>query len=167
MKFRKATQEDVLSILGIIEQAQKSLKDRGIDQWQNNYPNLETIQTDILNGHGYVLDNGGIVVGTVAVSFDGEETYESIFNGQWLSDIDFAVVHRIAVAEDFKGAGLAAEIFKHIEKLCLEKGVHSIKVDTHRQNESMQRALQKNGFQYCGIIYTADNAERFAFEKLL
>ena len=167
MEFRKATPADANSILNIIKQAQEALKSQGIDQWQNNYPNIDTVLSDIANENGYVLLKDGVVVGTVAVSFDGEKTYEAIYEGQWLSDIDFAVVHRIAVDDSYKGAGLASEIFKNIEKLCQSKGVFSIKVDTHKQNVSMQRVLQKNGFVYCGIIYTADKAERVAFEKMV
>ncbi|HBN29292.1 MAG TPA: GNAT family N-acetyltransferase, partial [Clostridiaceae bacterium] len=49
----------------------------------------------------------------------------------------------------------------------LSKGVHSIKIDTHRENKSMQRLLKKNGFEYCGIIYLKDKSERIAFEKTL
>ncbi len=167
MEFRKATKADASSIMSIIAQAQEYLKAQGIDQWQNNYPNLETVLNDIESKHGYVLLKDGAIVGTVAVSYDGEKTYEVIYDGQWLSDIDFAVVHRIAVDSAYKGSGLATEIFKHIEKLCLSKRFYSIRVDTHKQNKSMQRVLQKNGFYYCGIIYTADKAERVAFEKML
>ena len=46
-----------------------------------------------------------------------------------------------------------------------------IRIDTHRQNASMQRMLEKNGFAYCGIIYLQDGAEagaeRLCFDKLL
>jgi len=54
-----------------------------------------------------------------------------------------------------------------IEKMCLEKGIHSIKIDTHEQNISMQRLLDKNGFQYCGVIFVADQSPRVAYEKIL
>ena len=43
----------------------------------------------------------------------------------------------------------------------------SIKVDTHKDNISMQKLLRKNDFKYCGIIYLEDGSERIAFEKLI
>lgn len=55
MEFRKATLSDANCILEIIRQAQAYLKSQGINQWQNNYPNLETIQKDIQEQIGYVL----------------------------------------------------------------------------------------------------------------
>ncbi|NLZ51738.1 MAG: GNAT family N-acetyltransferase, partial [Thermoanaerobacteraceae bacterium] len=38
MKFRKAVEADIDSILNIIRQAQNYFKEQGIDQWQNGYP---------------------------------------------------------------------------------------------------------------------------------
>lgn len=66
-----------------------------------------------------------------------------------------------------KGQGLAAVMFKYMEELCLQKGVFSIKADTHNDNLAMQKVLKKNGFQYCGIIYLEDGSKRMAYEKIL
>lgn len=73
MEFRKAVESDINSIMRIIKQAQDYFKEQGINQWQNNYPNLETIRNDISKGYGYVLINDGKIVGTVSVSFDGKK----------------------------------------------------------------------------------------------
>ena len=167
MEFRKAVEADAGSIMNIIRQAQDYFREHDIDQWQNNYPNLEILKNDISNKNGYVLVKDHIIVGTVTVIFGAEKSYESIYDGKWLSDLQYAVIHRIAVDSSYKGLGLSAVIVKNIEDICLKMGVHSIRVDTHRDNVSMQRMLQKNGFVYCGIIYLEGNAERIAFEKLL
>ncbi|WP_455539180.1 hypothetical protein [Terrisporobacter sp.] len=47
----------------------------------------------------------------------------------------------------------------------MEKKVHSIKIDTHEKNISMQNLLKKNNFEYCGIVYLEDGGKRVAFEK--
>ena len=167
MEFRKAVESDVNSIMNIIKQAQSYFKEHGIDQWQDGYPNIETIRNDISNKYGYVLLKDNNVIGTAAVSFDGEKTYDFIYDGKWLSNNEYAVIHRIAVDSNYKGLGFASLIIKNVEKICLSKGVHSIKIDTHRGNKSMQRLLKKNGFEYCGIIYLDDKSERIAFEKTL
>jgi len=167
MEFRKATLSDANCILEIIRQAQAYLKSQGINQWQNNYPNLETIQKDIQEQIGYVLVKDGIVLGTVAVSFDGEKNYDQIYQGEWKSNQAYAVVHRIAVREEYKGQGLSSIIMDRIEEMCRERGVYSIKIDTHEENQSMQNFLKKSGFEYCGIIYLTDQSKRIAFEKIL
>ena len=73
----------------------------------------------------------------------------------------------MAVSSNIKGQGVAGELFRYIEKICLENNINHIKIDTHKQNKSMQRFLTKNGFEYCGVIYLKDNAERIAFEKVI
>lgn len=167
MVFRKADKSDIDAIICIIKHAQQYLKEQKIEQWQNNYPNIETIKSDIKNGNGYVLTKDGITAGTVAVVFGAEETYENIYGGKWISDREYATIHRIAVSAGEKGKGLASVILGEIEKMCLNEGVHSIRVDTHRENIPMQRLLQRNGFQYCGVIYLGDGSERIAFEKAI
>jgi Acetyltransferases len=167
MIFRKTVKTDINDVMNIISQAQAYFKEQGIDQWQNNYPNIETIKNDITNNHSYVLIKESNIVATAAVSFDGEKTYNTIYEGQWVSNNEFAVIHRIAVHSKYKGLGLSSEIIKNVEELCLNKGVYSIKVDTHEENLSMQKLLKKNDFMYCGIIYLEDGNKRIAFEKTL
>lgn len=167
MKFRKAVKADISSIMNIISQAKDYFKKQGINQWQDNYPNSEIISNDIDNNYSYVLLKEDSIVATAAVSFDGEKTYDYIYEGQWISNNEYAVIHRIAVDNNFKGLGLSSQIIKNVEELCLKKGVYSIKVDTHEENLSMQKLLKKNKFQYCGIIYLEYGSKRIAFEKIL
>jgi RimJ/RimL family protein N-acetyltransferase len=167
MQFRKAVETDINNIMNIIKQAQVYFKEQGINQWQDNYPNIETIRNDIMDKNGYVLLKDNNIVVTVAVSFDKEKTYDSIYDGEWISNNEYAVIHRMAVDNNYKGLGLSSQIIKNTEQLCLNKGVHSIKVDTHEENLSMQKLLKKNKFQYCGIIYLEDKSKRIAFEKIL
>lgn len=168
LEFRKAVETDIDSILNIIRHAQAYFKEQGIDQWQNGYPNYETIKSDIDNQYGYVLLKDRDIVATVALIFDGEKSYETIYEGSWISsEEEYATIHRIAVHSDYKGLGLGSIIINKIEDICSSRGINSIRVDTHEDNLSMQRLLYKNGFKYCGIIYLEDNSKRLAFEKLL
>jgi RimJ/RimL family protein N-acetyltransferase len=167
MEFRKAVEEDIKDIMNIITQAQAYFKEMGINQWQNNYPNVEVISNDIANKNSYVFIKDNRIVATAMISFDGEKTYDSIYQGKWISNEEYAVIHRIAVDNSYKGLGISSEIIENVEQLCLNKGVYSIKIDTHDENISMQRLLEKNKFQYCGIIYLKDGSKRIAFEKTL
>lgn len=166
LEFRRAVELDMNSIMNIIKQAQNYFKEQGIDQWQNNYPNLETVGKDISNKNGYVLLKDNIVIGTAAVFFDGEKTYEHIYNGSWISNNEYAVIHRMAIDSRYKGLGLATLFIENIAEICFNKGIHSIRVDTHEENISMQKLLQKNNFEYCGEIYLEDGSKRIAFEKI-
>lgn len=165
MEFRKSVKSDIPQIMSIVKQAQAYFKEQNIDQWQNGYPNEEVINNDIKNEDSYVIIKEDEVVATTVVSFDKESSYKNIIDGKWLTNGDYGVIHRVAVNNTYKGLGLSHKIIKYAQELCLEKGVHSIKVDTHEENIPMQSLLKKNGFEYCGVIYLEDGGKRVAFEK--
>lgn len=167
MEFRQAKISDLDQIVEIIELSKKYLKKTKVDQWQDGYPEKEDLRRDIESGSSYVLTNKDEIVATTVISLDGESTYNSIFNGEWITNEDYIVMHRVAVHDKYKGKGIFKELIKEAEILALNKGISSIKIDTHRDNISMQRAVVKNDFKKCGIIYLEDGSERIAFEKVL
>lgn len=166
MEFRQAKISDLDQIVEIIELSKKYLKETKVDQWQDGYPAKEDLRRDIESGNSYVLTNKDEIVATTVISLDGESTYNSIFNGEWITNEDYIVMHRVAVHDKYKGKGIFKELIKEAEILALNKGISSIKIDTHRDNISMQRAVVKNDFKKCGIIYLEDGSERIAFEKV-
>lgn len=171
MKFRKTIEKDLPHIKNIFNQAIAGLKAAQIDQWQNGYPNIDAVRQDMTQNESYVLLKDDQVAATAMIAFGGEAAYDQIFDGKWLSSGKYAVIHRIAVADTFKGQGLAGEIIKKTETLCLEQQIPSIRIDTHPENAAMQRMLLKSGFVHCGAILLPDGAEagskRLTYEKLL
>ena len=167
MEFRQAKISDLDQIVEIIELSKKYLKGTKVDQWQDGYPAKEDLRRDIESGNSYVLTNKDEIIATTVISLDGESTYNSIFNGEWITNEEYIVMHRVAVHDKYKGKGIFKELIKESESLALNKGISSIKIDTHRDNISMQRAVVKNDFKRCGIIYLGDGSERIAFEKVL
>ena len=168
MEFRRTKKEDIAGIMRIVRQAQEYMKQQGIDQWQNGYPNEASFEADIEKEYSYVMEEDGKIIGTMAVVFDGESDYNHIYEGAWkTTEEPYAAVHRVAVDAECKGKGIAWAMIEEVVKLCRERGVCSIKNDTHKDNKSMQRLQAKTGFEYCGIIYLKDGAERIAFEKLI
>jgi RimJ/RimL family protein N-acetyltransferase len=166
MKFRKSVKSDIKHIINLIEQGKIYFQENNIPQWQNNYPNIEIISNDIMKENSYILVKNKKIIGTVTISFDEEKTYNYIDNGNWLSSGKYAVIHRIAINPDHKGLGLGSIIIQNIEKICLSKDIHSIKIDTHAKNISMQKLLLKNNFKHCGTIYLERKSPRMAFEKI-
>jgi len=165
--LRKTTIEDINQVMEIIAQAKAYLMSSGVDQWQDDYPNEEIIREDIVNGYGYVLECKGKMVGTVALSFDGEPWYDNIYDGKWITNEKFLVIHRLAVSDDVRGTDAASDIMRQAEKLCVLRGVRSIKIDTHEDNVIMQKFIKKNGFEYCGMVILGSEGERLCFEKIL
>ena len=160
MFIRKTTEADLPRIGEIYENAKRFMcKSGNPNQWNSGTPNIETARADMENGVGYVAEEDGKVVAVFMFSLDGEPTYAKIYDGEWLSNEPYGVIHRIAVAEQGKG------IIGYCIDECFMK-CHNLRIDTHRDNLPMQHALLKRGFQYCGIIYLENGDERLAYQKI-
>jgi len=167
MGLRKAISEDIPKMQEIFSQGQASLKALGVNQWQNNYPNIDVIRNDIAKGNTFVLTEHDNVIATATIIFNEEPTYEQIYEGEWLSRGEFLVVHRVAVDIRYRMKGIASTILQEIEKMAVQANIPSIKIDTHKDNIPMRKTLEKNGFTYCGRIVLLDGDSRVAYEKLL
>lgn len=164
-QFRKAAESESQTIWDILQSAILRRKGDGSTQWQDGYPNLDTVKQDVHQGIGYVLTENDEVLGYAAVIKNDEPAYEAI-EGEWLTDGDFLVVHRVAVSDKVVGKGLAQKLFLKVEDLAKSMEVPSIKVDTNFDNLAMLRILEKLEYTYCGEVHFRGSARK-AFEKVL
>lgn len=165
MELREAKPSEEGVIWEILQQAIEQRRLDGSEQWQQGYPNEQTVRDDINEGYAYVLTDDGQVIAYAAIIFGIEPAYNEI-EGQWLTNGDYAAIHRVATSNAVKGKGVATRLFQMIEQLCIEKKVFSIKVDTNFDNAPMLRILEKLNYTYCGEIFFI-GAPRKAFEKIL
>ena len=163
--FRKAEIEDLQQVWNIINQAINRRKEDGSDQWQDGYPNLEVIRKDIEEGAGFVLTEGDSVIGFCAVLVNDEPAYADI-EGQWLTNGDFVVIHRVAILESHVGKGLGRRILGFVEDYAINNRIYSIKADTNFDNVAMMKTFEKLGYVYCGEVYFRGSPRR-AYEKIL
>lgn len=163
--FRKATFEDTIQVWDILLQAIERRKSEGSRQWQDGYPNPGVIAGDIEKGVGYVLTENKKIIGYSAVIKNDEPAYDNII-GQWLTDGDFLVVHRVAIADSHLRKGFAKEILARVESLALQNNILSIKADTNFDNTPMLRIFEQLGYTYCGKVYFR-GSERLAYEKIM
>jgi hypothetical protein len=165
MILRRAFLAEQPVIWDILQQAIEQRKQDGSEQWQNGYPSEQTVYDDITSGNGYVLLDNNVIIAYAAIIFGVEPAYNDI-KGNWLTNGDYVVVHRVATSNAVKRKGVATRLFKLIEDLCIEHNVYSIKVDTNFDNVPMLKILDKLNYAYCGEIYFGD-APRKAYEKVL
>ncbi len=168
MIVRRTEEKDREQVVALWQKARTYFQEAGIDQWQDGYPNEESLAKDMAAGESYVLydEENGKVLATAFISFAGEPDYERIYEGSWQSAEPYGVIHRVAVAPEQKGQGLAGRLIGHAEAMCRKRGVSGLRIDTHADNRSMRRMLEKNGFSYRGIIYLGCGGDRrVAFEK--
>ncbi|MCR5221646.1 MAG: GNAT family N-acetyltransferase [Lachnospiraceae bacterium] len=164
MRIRKTAEGDFDRIMEIYARAREFMAKTGNpNQWgPSNWPPEELIREDFRDGNSYVCVNDeGKVIGTFFYTKgrDVEPTYRRIYEGAWIGDSDYGVVHRIASDGSEKGTG----------QFCLDWAFEQcshLRIDTHADNRVMQNLLNKLGFTRCGIIYLDKNNEpRYAYEK--
>lgn len=157
--IRRATYDDVSVLMDVFRKARGIMRSSGnMNQWNDGYPSEEIVRRDIDNGHSYVLCEDGKVVATMAFIPGPDPTYAEIYDGGWLSDAPYHVIHRIAVAEPGHNAA----------KALLDWGfgqAGSIRIDTHKDNVIMHHVLSKYGFTHCGVILLANGDPREAYQK--
>lgn len=164
-KLRKAEIEDRDVIWEIIRQSIERRKQDGSTQWQNGYPNIGTVESDIAKGFAYVMTVDEEIAVYAALILNDEPAYSAI-EGAWLSDGEFVVVHRVAVDGKFAGQGMVKKLFDHIEDFTRSHGIQSIKVDTNYDNVAMLKILESKGYSYCGEVLLADGMRK-AYEKII
>ena len=151
--------KDLASIQKLYEKARLFMAKNGNpSQWGTSYPEPELIRTDIQSRNSFVCESDGKVVAVFYYKMGLDVTYQHIYEGEWLNSSPYGVVHRITSDGTRKGAA----------SFCLDwafKQCGNLKIDTHKDNFIMQHLLEKNGFVYCGIIYTGNGSPRLAYQK--
>ena len=162
MEIRLAFPNEVDAIMQVIEEAKKYLVDAGSTQWQNGYPNIDTIIDDIISGQAYVALEEGELLAYAAVTKNPEKSYEAIYDGDWQGkETEYLVFHRIAVASDVQGQGVAQTV---LEGLIEGFDYLDFRSDTHAQNKAMQHIFEKLGFKQVGKVPV--DGERLAYQKI-
>ena len=158
MEIRLAFPNEVDAIMQVMEDAKKCLAKSGSDQWQNGYPNADIIIDDIISGQAYVALEEGELLAYAAVTKSPEVAYE----GNWQAgESEYLVFHRIAVAADVQGQGVAQTF---LEGLIEGFDYLDFRSDTHAENKAMQHIFEKLGFKQVGKVSV--DGERLAYQKL-
>ncbi len=175
IRLRKATEKDLERISVIMVQAVDQMLREGKNQWDRTYPLPEHIRADIDRGVAYVLVRAEeptvneaapeTIMAYGAIVYDGEPAYDAL-DGKWLSDQPYVVVHRIAVADEFKRQGVATRFMRETERQAVAAGVHSFRIDTNYDNFYMMKMLANLGFTYTGECQYS-RGSRHCYEKLI
>lgn len=158
MEIRKTTTEDISTLQDIFTRARLFMISTGnTNQWAHDYPSEQMLTEDIINNNSYVIIKNNTIVGTFVLAGGNDPTYSKIYQGAWKNHNPYATIHRIASNGTTKG------IFTAALNYALQQ-YNTIRIDTHRDNKVMQHCLEKNGFEYCGIIHCWNGDERLAYQ---
>lgn len=160
-QIRHAVESDLSEIYRIYDHARQFMCQTGNqDQWMGGYPGADVIQEDLRKNQLYVCTANNSIAAVFCFFIGIDPTYLKIYDGSWLNEDAYGVIHRIAVS--VQGKKISSICFDYALSQC-----PNLKIDTHRDNVPMQHALLKNGFSRCGTIYLPNGDVRIAFQKSL
>ncbi|MBB1086213.1 GNAT family N-acetyltransferase [Limosilactobacillus fastidiosus] len=156
MQLRKATMTDFETVMEMLRDGRSQLAERGVEQWQGDYPNEEHIKEDIQHGWTYLVQaDDNQTVGVFAIVDAPDHSYDEL-DGKWLLDTDkYQVIHRVAIHSKHAGHGYASQLFENVISYVKtnRKDIKSLRIDTHEDNKVMQHLIDKNGFTRVGTLH--------------
>ncbi len=164
------TSAEIDRVMEIIAEAQSAIKQLGIDQWQDGYPQKEIMENDISENAlwGAYVDGR---LAAVSAIFTGDEPIYANIDGAWITQGPYVTVHRMAAADEARGRGAALRLMEKAAEIGENTDCASIRIDTHLGNVVMRRFLEKQRFEMCGIVdytgLTEGDPLRVAYEKCL
>ena len=166
MIIRKANKTDLDNIMKMYKSCVTGMLKNGIDQWDDSYPNTEIIIEDLNVGTYYVVEMDGTIIGGVNIDKNQDDTYLAL---DWEDKSDsFLVVHRLGVKEEFWNKKIGKDLMLFTEKLVIEKGLKSIRLDTYSGNTKAMEFYRRLGYSELGTIdLKPDKDKYYCFEKII
>ena len=154
MNIRLANTSDTNRIFEIYEYARAYMKAHGNPyQWGDDRPEKSVTKDDIKNQRCYVMEDDGHIFACFVFTIGSEKEYEAKFP----SKDKYGVIHRVASDKSKRG------IVERIVDFAKGK-VNLLRIDTHEDNKTMQRVIERQNFKRLGIIYLEDKSPRILYE---
>ena len=161
MIIKPCTIEYIDDAMQIFDDARAYMRANGnMSQWGNGYPSKEVILQDMSANRFYGVYDENKLVCVFMMMVGIDPNYNVIYDGGWLNDEPYAVIHRIATT--VHGKGLAEMCYDFALAHC-----NNLRIDTSSENYPMQKSLLKNGFKLCGVIHLANGDPRLAYHKTI
>jgi GNAT superfamily N-acetyltransferase len=170
----KATDENLTTILGLIEEAAGWLRTKGTDQWQRPWPSLAERDKRVMRG----LEGGktwgvrdrdeimGVLSGTVTIA---KQANPQVWSAQVREEelTEPAVhVHRLIVARDRGDRGLGADLIDWAgQRAAREYGAKWIRIDVWTSNRELHKYYMRRGFEPVGLCADTSYPSRALFQK--
>ena len=170
----KATDENLTTILGLIEEAAVWLRTKGTNQWQRPWPSPEErdgrVWRALQGGKTWgVQDRDGIMgalAGTVTIA---KQANPQVWSPQVREEelTEPAVhVHRLIVSRDRGDKGLGADLIDWAgQRAAREYGAKWIRIDVWTSNRELHKYYMRRGFEPVGLCADRSYPSRALFQK--
>lgn len=162
--LRKANPADAPDVLNLVRDCVAAMRAAGIEQWDEVYPNAESIARDLEAGTLDLLCEGDGIVACITL----DQNMDPLWQGMdWTTGGESAMaVHRLMVHPSRQGRGYAKLLMQHAESVARQQECRSIRLDTFLLNPAAMRLYPNLGYRQTGTAMMR-KGEFAGFEKLL
>jgi len=143
-EISKGTIKDVEKTLEMFVAITDALLDKGIDQWNYDYPDLDTLHRDVEKGSNFVIRKGNKIAASIVLNDKQDAQYKNI---HWKHRNEgVLVIHRLGVHPEFQGFGLGKKMCLFAESFARENNFKHIRLDAYAGNEVSNHMYEKLGY---------------------
>lgn len=151
LEFSDAGEGELETVFAIYREAIREMGRRGIEQWDEIYPDREVLAEDIRKGQLVTGRAGGEIVLAYALNRECDEGYA---DGKWtFPESSCLILHRLCLSPSVWGRGIGGMALAHIEEEVRRRGMRSIRLDAFSENPAALRMYEKRGRQNRGDLF--------------
>ncbi len=153
-----------LEIMKILKAVIDNMKLKGLDQWDDMYPDEDIILEDINKRNLYIYVDEKIIKAIVTLNEDQAEEYSTI---DWKYNLGKQlIIHRLCVDPKYQGKGIARILLEFAEDYARKNNYDSIRLDAFTQNKAACSLYSNNGYEQRGTV-NFRKGKFYCFEKLI
>ena len=142
---------DIPLIMATIEACVRDLIDKGIYQWNDNYPTEQIINSDLEGKFLYLIKNKQECLAIIVINEVQDEEWKKVDWSQ--SSRKPLAVHRLLVHPRFQKRGLGRRLMDFALKYANENKYDSIRFDVYTGNPGLIDTYEKMGCVKRGEVY--------------
>ncbi|MEM9546427.1 MAG: GNAT family N-acetyltransferase [Bacteroidota bacterium] len=150
-EISKGTLGDVQNTLQMFIEITDVLLANGVDQWNYDYPDYNTLKEDVATGANFIIREDDKILASIALNAIQDEQYKKI-HWKYRND-SVLVIHRLGVHPAAQGKGYGKKMCHFAESFAREHGYKSIRLDAYSGNAISNRLYEKLGYSkangYC------------------
>ncbi len=166
ISFSLAQKERMDELFAFYQNVIAAMRHHGLREWEwGVYPSEQLIRRDIAEGSLYLMEEDGKLLAAFAISARQEEEYARV---PWLFGVKPATLHRLAMAPESYGLGMAQRVMVFVKVQAQRLGFDSLRMDSSGENERMLKLFRSAMSRTAGVV-TFDDPSRpyFCFESPL
>ncbi|NUU62091.1 GNAT family N-acetyltransferase [Paenibacillus agri] len=169
VEIREAISEDLEQIEKILSACKRDLEQKGIYQWNDQYPNTAYFLEKLEHRELYVIEHEDEIAGSFVLDEHAMPEWEEV---KWrFKQGRYLLLHALFINPLIQGKGLGNRVLDFFEETAVKGQYDGIRLDVFSKNEAALKFYTKRGFEHRGDVILpfkpVDNQIYACYEKIL